>query len=97
MLKLVKWAYKLGVRNERQRIATYLSSVQAEAMDRFNDPFGYQSPIESKKDAKEKYQRKIDLKKAVDQRIIDIISELFIGEERYQRGASVMFPEGEEK
>lgn len=97
MLRLVKWAYSLGVRNERQRIATYLSSVQAEAMDRQHSMFGYESPVVSKKDATEKAKRKIELKKAVDQRIIDIISELFIGEERYQRGASVMFPEGEEK
>lgn len=97
MLKLVRWAYGLGVRNERQRIATYLSSVQADAMERANSMFGYESPVTSKKDATEKAKRKIELKKAVDQRIIDIISELFIGEERYQRGASVMFPEGEDK
>lgn len=89
MLKLLKWAYSLGVRNERQRIATYLSNVQAQAIDRFNDPFR-EDVINSKKVNENK-----KLKKAVDSRIIDIISELFRGEERYQRGASVMFPEEE--
>lgn len=96
MLKLVKWAYSLGVRNERHRIAQYLSSAQAKRFERMNDRFGYDSPIESKKDATEKAKRQSELKKAVDQQVIDIIDGLFHGEDKYERGASVMFPdEGE--
>lgn len=96
MLRTLRWAYSLGVRNERHRIATYLQSAQGERLDRINDRF-YEDPITSKKDAAEKIKRQRQLKKAVDRQVIDIISNLFQGEEKYQRGASIMFPEGEEK
>ncbi|MES2367810.1 MAG: hypothetical protein V4563_18175 [Pseudomonadota bacterium] len=97
MLRVLQWAYGLGVRNERQRIATYLSSAQGERLNRMNDPFAYDPPVTSKKDAIEKAKRKNELKKAVDKEVIEIIAGLFQAQDKYVRGESILFPEGEEK
>lgn len=99
MLRLVKWAYKLGVRNERHRIAGFLSSAQANKWDgiyaakrdlgiiRDRDEAGTKEEVEAKR-----LQQKI----AVDREVINIIDALFHGEEKYERGASFMFPEEKE-
>lgn len=99
MLRLVKWAYKLGVRNERHRIAGFLANAQANKWDgirgmeaelgiiRDRDESGTKEEVEAKR-----LQQKI----AVDREVIDIIDALFHGEEKYERGASFMFPEEKE-
>jgi len=95
MLKTLKWIYKLGVRNERHRIAAYLQTAQGNRLDRLNDSINYDAPITSKKDATARAKRKADLNRAVDQEVINIIEGLFRGEERYERGESIMYPEDE--
>lgn len=98
MLRLVKWAYSLGVRNERHRIAAYLQSAQANRYDRmsaFEDELRHH-PVESKKDAEKRNIEKRAHQKDIDRAVVDIIEAIFHGEQKYERGASVMFPdEGE--
>lgn len=99
MLRLVKWAYDLGVRNERHRIASYLQSAQAKRFDMlraFDDDMRL-NPIDSKADAAKRNIQKREQQKAVDEDVISIIDGIFHGEEKYERGASIMFPEGEVK
>lgn len=90
MLKALRWAYSLGVRNERHRIATYLSSARSQRLDdlRFGPPLPDKELSDNKK-------RKAELKKAVDSEVIDIIAGLFNSQDKWVRGESVMFPEGE--
>lgn len=99
MLSLVKWAYNLGVRNERHRIAQFLSSAQASRVNSirsFEEEFNSR-PIESRADARNRKYEERQRRAAVDQEVIDIISNVFYAPDEYRRGASVMFPEGEEK
>ena len=98
MLKLVKWAYKLGVRNERHRIAAYLQSAQEK---RSYDIYSFEddmrrNPIESNADANKRQVAKRERKAEVDKEIINIIQYMFHGEEKYERGTSVMFPDEDE-
>lgn len=97
MLRLVKWAYKLGVKNERHRIAQYLSSAQARRYDNmraFEEELGMR-PVDSKADAAKRNIEKRERQAAVDREVINIINGIFHGEEKYERGASFMFPEEE--
>lgn len=98
MLRVIKWAYNLGVRNERHRIAGYLSNAKGQRYDRlslFEEELRV-SPVQSEKDA---INRNIELRQkqaVVDNEVIDIISGLFHSEEKYERGASFMFPNEKE-
>lgn len=99
MLALVKWAYRLGVRNERHRIASYLQSVKANSFNHLDAIEREVGIVRDRDYSDTKKQAEIDRlrkKQAVDQALIDIISELFRGEDKYERGASVMFPDEEE-
>jgi hypothetical protein len=97
MLKTIKFIYRLGVKNERQRIAAFLQTAQNRRYDhvrelerslgmkyREGDEAGTMAEVEERR-AKEQI--------AVDNAVIDIISQLFSSEERIERGGSVMFPE----
>lgn len=98
MLKLVKWAYSLGVRNERHRIAAFLQAAQArryDAMSRFEEDLR-ENPVSSKQDAKARNIEKRAHQKDIDRAVVDIIETIFHGEEKYERGASVMFPDERE-
>lgn len=97
-LRILQWVYNLGVQHERHRIAAYLQSVQTQHWDD-NDYLrrelrGWDDGDNSEKAAKKK--RRIELKLAVDDEIINIIKYMFADEPKYQRGASVMFPEKED-
>mgnify|MGYP006327374925 CR=1 FL=1 len=99
MLKLVKWAYSLGVRNERHRIAAFLQSAQANRYDRMSafENELREEPVRSNADAKKRDIQKRAHQKDVDRAVLDIIEALFRADQKYERGASVMFPEGEDK
>lgn len=100
MLKTFKWIYKLGVRHERRRIAAFLQTVQNrrydhvsmlereyEASYRLNDEKGTVDEVEI---ARLKEQQ------AVDEAVIDIISQLLAPNPPIERGESVMFPDEDE-
>lgn len=96
MLKTLKWVYKLGVKNERRRIAGFLANAQANRYD----PFGTDSRrhLLFEKDMNEEQQHEQKFKEAVDAEVVAIIRSMFEPNERYNRGsASVIFPEGDEK
>src|SRR5687768_1548340 len=99
MLQLVKWAYSLGVRNERHRIANYLQNAQAQRWDGIHDMERQLGVMRSKGENSDltEIEKKMQRKIVIDREIIDIISGIFHAEEKYQRGESVMFPEGEGK
>lgn len=98
MLRALKWAYDLGVKHERHRIAQYLSSAQAQRYDRMSafDRELQEEPIISKADAKKRKIEKRFRQKQVDREVVDIISGIFY-KETIDRGESFMFPEGEDK
>lgn len=98
MLRVIKWAYNLGVRNERHRIATYLSSAQGQKYDamRVFDEEMRNDPVRSNKDAKKRSIEKRIQQKAVDREVVNIIDSIFHSQEKYVRGESVMFPDGED-
>lgn len=97
MLKTIKFIYRLGVKNERQRIAAFLQTAQNRRYDHVRElerslGINYREGDE-KGTMKEVEKRRAEEQIAVDKAIIDIISQLFHGEERIERGGSVMFPE----
>lgn len=98
VLGLVRWAYKLGVRNERHRIAAYLQAAQTkrhDAMSMFDSELRNE-PIRDNKDAKKRDIEKRLHQKDVDRDVVNIIDGLFHADKKYERGASIMFPdEGE--
>lgn len=100
MLKTLKWIYKLGVHHERHRVAAFLQSAQNRRYDdvrtieqqmgmnyRLGDEEGTMDEVE-----KQRLKEQV----AVDKAVIDIISQMFHGEQKYERGASFMFPEDKE-
>lgn len=99
MLRALKWAYNLGVTRERHRIAAFLQNAQSRRYDeikRVAEQFGISYRAGNEKGtAKEAKIEALKRQKAVDQDIVDIIDQLFSAEEKYSRGASVMFPDEE--
>ena len=95
MLKTLKWVYKLGVKHERRRVASYLVNAQANHYDPFN--VGSSRSLLFEKDMNDEQKEKIKFRDAVDAEVVSIINGLFEPNERYQRGnKSIIFPEGDE-
>ena len=95
MLRLVQWAYNLGVQTERRRIASYLQVAQdqtASSVSRLRAQLADPSMNWEKEEAMH-----LEKRIAVDESIINIIGGLFRSEDKYQRGSSVMFPEKEKE
>lgn len=93
MLKALKWVYDLGVKQERQRIAAELQLQQQRArtfndtaMDMLRDPA-------SKKEVTQKRKQRLELQIAVNDRIQEIVHELFDSKGEWTPGPSVMFPD----
>jgi hypothetical protein len=93
MLKTLKWVYSLGVKQERQRIAAELQLQQQRArtfndsaMDMMHDPA-------SKKEVSQKRRQRLELQIAVNDRIQEIVNEIFESKGDWIPGPSVMFPD----
>lgn len=93
-LKSLKWAHNLGVKQERQRIAAELQLQQQRART-FNEvAMGMLRDTPQKELTKQRRQR-LDLQIAVNNRIQEIVDELFRAEELIA-GSSIMFPDIDE-
>jgi hypothetical protein len=96
MLKILKWSYDLGVRQERVRIAAHLQvegqrattmSEQAEFMIRDNMEL---------KTFKEKRLKRFELEADVNHRVEEIIRDIFQNKGDWIPGASLIFPDSGE-
>lgn len=95
MLKTLKWVYGLGVKQERQRIASHLQLHATGARNSINaldDMF--RDEMNKPKPSKNRLER-MDFDRAVNHKIETIIQEMFQGKDHYVSGASIMFPEEE--
>lgn len=93
MLKLVKWAYDLGVRHERVRIASHLQLHSTGARNNLNamdDMF--REEMSRSKPNKNRLQR-LEFDKAVNHRIEEIIQDMYQSTGDWKPGASIMFPD----
>lgn len=96
MFKILKWAYDMGVRQERVRIAAQLqlrvSSLQ-NATDFNYDILRNITDNTVKKTAKEKIKFNI----AVHNKVKSIINEIFTPKGEWINDESIMFPNDKEK
>lgn len=98
LLQIIRWAYRLGVRNERHRIASFLSSASSNyshSVSMFERELR-EDPVRSERDAKKRDIENRAIESRVNSKVINIIDQLFHAEDKYERGASVMFPDEEE-
>lgn len=100
MIKAFKWAYDLGIRHERVRIAAHLQLEAQRATNSMDRDIDFmrvmaESPkIQVKKSVKEK----LDFNIAVNNRVQTIIQDMFKQSNDYWiPGASVMFPDDNHK
>ncbi len=94
MLRLVKWAYDLGVRQERHRIASELQLQQQRSQNFNRVALGILHDPESGMETSKKRKQRLELQIAVNDRIQEIINDMFRSEgEMYIPGSSIMFPE----
>lgn len=85
-LNVLKWVYNLGVRNERERIATHLQSIQAQ---HGVGMYGRPRIVEPNEDEKRKKDR-LQFQAAVSAEINYIIEDIFRGNVRETE--SIMYP-----
>lgn len=91
MLKLLKWAYDLGVRQERVRIASHLRLMSTENRSRLNILDEMMSiPIASKKEISERQHQ--DFERAIRHEVQEIIDAITEARGDWVPGASIMFP-----
>lgn len=97
MLRLAKWAYDLGVRQERVRIASHLqvhaqgARVSNNAMDNM-----FREEATKKRPNKGKLSQ-IEFDRAVQSRVEIIIEDIFNPKGDWVPGASIMFPDDDHK
>jgi len=97
MLKLVKWAYDLGIRHERVRIAAHLqvhSTNAGNSISAMDDMF--REEMSKSKPNKNRLQR-LEFDKAVNHRVREMITDMFHDNGQYVYGNSIMFPDDLEK
>lgn len=96
MLKTLKWVYDLGVHQERVRIAAHLQREIHHAQLSNEIAMNMLSEIaDSKKPNKARMQR-LDFSIAVNDRVREIISDIFKQNNgEWVDGGSIMFPEEE--
>ncbi len=94
MLKALKWAYDLGVRQERVRISAQLQLEGTRSrvhQDSILDMLRNDEKVSIKK------RDRLDFEVAVSARIQDIISTLFEPQGDWIKGSSIMFPDDNHK
>lgn len=96
MLKALKWAYDLGVRQERVRIASHLQmeSQQARAS---NDTMIGMLRGEDQPAPNQKRKERLEIAVKVNDRIQNIIDNLFYPKGEWTPPASLMFPDDKHK
>lgn len=97
MLKMLKWAYDLGIRHERVRISAHLqvhSTGARNRLDVVDDMFRAEM---SKPKPNQKRLERFEFEKAVNHRVEEIIQDMFQSNDTWIAGASIMFPEDEHK
>lgn len=98
MLKLAKWAYDLGIRHERVRLAAHLqlhSTGARNSVNTINDMFSEE--MSKSKPNKNRLQR-MEFDRAVNHRIGEIIQDMFQDTGGYYvSGTSIMFPDDDHK
>jgi len=93
MLRALKWAFDIGVRQERVRIAAYLQhegEVAAHERDRAMEILSRASEVGT---VKKSHQEKMQFTIAVNNRVQQIIQGIFDSSQDWIPGASVMYPE----
>ena len=93
MLKTFKWVYKLGVDQERQRIAGRLQIAAQGAVRNRDTAYDMLREIGKNESVKPKRKERLEFEMAVNDRVNEIIGELFRYNEEYITGSSFMFPE----
>lgn len=91
-LKVLKWAYNLGVEHERKRIAAVLQNEADMVGQRHNELYR-----ELNKHPDEPSREEISANLAVTEKVRLLINNLFYAQDQYIPGASIMFPKEEKK
>lgn len=97
MLRLAKWAYDLGIRHERVRIAAHLQA-QVQGARLSNETIGgmFDEELTKKRPNKNRVQR-LEFERAVNHRIQEVIDEMFNPRGEWTPPASTMFPDDKHK
>ena len=96
MLRTLKWVYSLGVRHERQRIASHLQLEATQARNE-NDAIYDVMREKSERNTKVQNKKRLELQTAVNNRVADIISDMFRSNDNWIAGPSFMFPDEKDK
>jgi len=93
VLKLVKWAFDLGVRQERVRISAHLQNVARQA------GFAESEMYDIFRDEKTSQRKKntLELEMAVERKIMDTVDKIMRPQNSDYFGYSIMFPEDKHK
>lgn len=98
MLRALKWAYDLGIRHERVRIASHLQVRTSHLQDSRDTAMDMLSRNADMKRPSKTTAQRLEFKIAVEDRVREIVNELFEDHNgQWVAGASVMFPDDEHK
>jgi hypothetical protein len=97
MLRALKWAYDLGIRHERVRIASHLQVRASHLLDSRDTALSMLSNNADLKRPNKNTAKKLEFKIAVEDQVRDLIHEMFTDNGHYVSGASIMFPDDEHK
>lgn len=93
MLKILKWTYSLGVKQERQRIAR---ALEAELAMWHNIQVANLDMLKNSSNMKASRKERLDFRAAVAINVEDIVQKLFQKTDQHNHSyASIMFPEEE--
>lgn len=97
MIRALKWAYDLGVRQERIRIASHLQ-LYAQGARHSRDAFDSMIREELENDKPNKSRaEKLKFNREIQARISNIVEDLFSPKGEWKPGASLMFPDDKHK
>ena len=95
MLKLAKWAYSLGVKQERVRIARALEGELH--LQRMSLSIGHDMYSDKSSNMTEKRKSRLKQDLEVGERVGAIVEAIMRPNQEYVPGASVMFPNNDKK
>lgn len=93
MFKALKWAYSLGVRQERVRISAHLQNISRQSDYEENRVF---EALHSEKTSQRK-KSQLDFDLAVEHRIKKTVNEIMKPQDSDYFGYSIMFPDDKHK
>lgn len=94
MLRALKWAYDLGVRQERVRIASHLEMVRSGAVV---SQEGFRNMLNEDPSMTKTRKDRLKFNMAVSQKVEQIISDIFRDDGQWVPGSSLMFPDDKHK